>query len=107
MLISYLASKSAILLFLQVGKEVKKVTYDGELTLPALQLLFMDKFNYTSGQLDFPHIYIRDPAANVSYQLEDVSEVQNKSLLTLNLKGKKRTILDVGHKKHVSDYNVL
>ncbi|KAI8578066.1 hypothetical protein K450DRAFT_248856 [Umbelopsis ramanniana AG] len=77
--------KSAILLFLQVGKEVKKVTYDGELTIPALQLLFMDKFNYTSGQLNFPHIYIRDSAANVSYQLEDVSEVQNKSLLTLNL----------------------
>ncbi|KAH8550765.1 actin interacting protein 3-domain-containing protein [Umbelopsis sp. PMI_123] len=76
--------KSSLLLFLQVGKEVKKVAYDGELTIPALQLLFMDKFNYTSGQLDFPHIYIRDPAANLSYQLEDVSEVQNKSLLTLN-----------------------
>ncbi|KAI9286615.1 actin interacting protein 3-domain-containing protein [Umbelopsis sp. AD052] len=77
--------KTSLLLFLQVGKEVKKVTYDGELTIPALQLLFMDKFNYTSGQLDFPHIYIRDAAANLSYQLEDVSEVQNKSLLTLNL----------------------
>lgn len=76
------------MLFLQVGKEVKKVTYDGELTIPALQLLFMDKFSYTSGQLDFPHIYIRDPAANLSYELEDVSEVQNKSVLILNLEGK-------------------
>jgi hypothetical protein len=76
------------LLFLQVGKEVKKVTYDGELTIPALQLLFMEKFSYTSGQLDFPHIYIRDPVANLSYELEDVSEVQNKSVLILNLERK-------------------
>jgi len=82
------------------------VTYDGELTIPALQLLFMDKFNYTSGQLDFPHIYIRDPAANLSYQLEDVSEVQNKSLLTLNLEGKERIILDVRDKKYISDFNL-
>jgi len=79
------APPNALLLFLQVGKEVKKVTYDGELTIPALQLLFMDKFNYTSGQLNFPHIYIRDPAANLSYELEDVSEIQNKSILTLNI----------------------
>jgi hypothetical protein len=61
----------------------------------------MDKFNYTSGQLDFPHIYIRDPAANLSYQLEDVSEVQNKSLLTLNLEGKERIILDLRNMKYI------
>lgn len=83
------------------------MTYDGELTIPALQLLFMDKFNYTSGQLDFPHIYIREPEANVSYQLEDVSEVQNKSLLTLNLEGKERMILVVRDKKYISDFQSM
>ncbi|KAM3584658.1 Bud site selection protein 6 [Umbelopsis sp. WA50703] len=76
---------SSLSLYLKMGKTVKKVKYEGEITISALQLLFMDKFSYTSGQQDFPHIYIRDTTANISYELEDVSEVQDKSILSLDL----------------------
>ncbi|KAG2180944.1 hypothetical protein INT43_008524 [Umbelopsis isabellina] len=78
-------SPASLTLFLKMDKTVKKVQYEGEVTISALQLLFMDKFSYTSGQQDFPHIYIHDTTANISYELEDVSDVQDKSVLSLDL----------------------
>lgn len=71
-----------------MDKTVKKVQFEGEVTISALQLLFMDRFSYTSGQQDFPHIYIHDTTANISYELEDVSDVQDKSVLSLDLECK-------------------
>ncbi|KAG1466986.1 hypothetical protein G6F56_004589 [Rhizopus delemar] len=47
-------------LFLQIGKQVKKTVYAGELSIPALNMLFVETFSYTSRQNDFPSIYIRD-----------------------------------------------
>lgn len=75
-------------LFLQIGKEVQKVSYQGEISIPALNMLFLEKFSYSLGQNDFPKIYIRDPSVGVSYELTDLSEVKNKSLLSLNINGK-------------------
>ena len=77
-------------LFLQIGKQVKKVYYTGEISIPALRMLFIERFNYSSGLNDFPSIYIRDPSLNVQYELENLEEVTNKTVLSLNVNGKKK-----------------
>ena len=71
--------------FLQVGREVKKVTIEPGLSLSMLRVLFVDKFAYSPGQDNFPAIYIRDPSSGVQYELEDVDEVKEKVLLSLNI----------------------
>ncbi|KAI8875959.1 AIP3-domain-containing protein [Backusella circina FSU 941] len=72
-------------LFLQLGKQVKKITYNGEISLPALNMLFLEKFSYSSKQHDFPQIYIRDPQVGVSYELMDLTEIKSNSVLSLNI----------------------
>ncbi|TEB15912.1 AIP3-domain-containing protein [Coprinellus micaceus] len=51
----------------------------------SLRVLFVDKFSYNPGQDNFPAIYIRDPSSGVQYELEDVEEVKDKCLLSLNI----------------------
>ncbi|KAG0781141.1 hypothetical protein G6F17_003301 [Rhizopus arrhizus] len=77
--------EQGLTLFLQIGKQVKKTVYQGELSIPAINMLFVEKFNYTSRQNDFPNMYIRDPVIGVSYELTDLNEVKNKSVLSLNI----------------------
>ncbi|KAI8097338.1 actin interacting protein 3-domain-containing protein [Halteromyces radiatus] len=75
---------SALTLYLQMGKQTKKVSYSGEVTLPALSMLFIERFGYNAGQQDFPSIYICDPTfPTVSYELQDLTEVRDKSILSL------------------------
>ncbi|EJD47884.1 AIP3-domain-containing protein [Auricularia subglabra TFB-10046 SS5] len=74
-----------ISVFLQVGRQVKKVTIEPGLSFSSLRILFIDRFSYNPGQDNFPEIYIRDPASGVQYELEDISEVKNKCLLSLNI----------------------
>ncbi|GJE90397.1 AIP3 domain-containing protein [Phanerochaete sordida] len=71
--------------FLQVGREVKKVVIEPGLTFASLRVLFVDRFSYSPGQGNFPAIYIRDPASGVQYELEDMDEVKEKCLLSLNI----------------------
>ncbi|TBU61549.1 actin interacting protein 3-domain-containing protein [Dichomitus squalens] len=71
--------------FLQVGREVKKVMIEPGMSLATLRVLFVDKFSYSPGQDNFPAIYIRDPSSGVQYELEDVDEVKEKVLLSLNI----------------------
>ena len=71
--------------FLQLGREVKKVTVEPGLSYSSLRVLFVDRFSYSPGQDNFPAIYIRDPASGVQYELEDMDEVKEKCLLSLNI----------------------
>ncbi|EMD38726.1 hypothetical protein CERSUDRAFT_112454 [Gelatoporia subvermispora B] len=71
--------------FLQVGREVKKVTIEPGLSFSSLRVLFVDKFSYNPGQDNFPAIYIRDPSSGVQYELEDMEEVKARCLLSLNI----------------------
>ncbi|KIJ65100.1 hypothetical protein HYDPIDRAFT_27824 [Hydnomerulius pinastri MD-312] len=71
--------------FLQVGREVKKVTIEPSTTFASLRMLFVDKFSYNPGLENFPAIYIRDPSSGVQYELEDIDEVKEKCLLSLNI----------------------
>ncbi|KAG2040163.1 actin interacting protein 3-domain-containing protein [Suillus americanus] len=71
--------------FLQVGQEVKKVTIEPGLSFSSLRMLFVDKFSYNPGLENFPAIYLRDPSSGVQYELEDIEEVKEKCLLSLNI----------------------
>ncbi|KAF9517967.1 hypothetical protein BS47DRAFT_1482919 [Hydnum rufescens UP504] len=80
------SEQSAITVFLQVDRHVKKVNIEpAGLSFAALRVLFVDKFSYNPGASNFPSIYIRDPSSGVQYELEDVEEVQDKCLLSLNI----------------------
>lgn len=76
---------TTVSVFLQLGREVKKVTIEKGLSFASLRVLFVDKFSYSPGQGNFPDIYIRDPSSGVMYELEDVEEVKDKCLLSLNI----------------------
>jgi hypothetical protein len=74
-----------ITIFLQLGREVKKVVVEPGLSFASLRVLFVDKFSYNPGLDNFPAIYIRDPASGVQYELEDTDDVKEKCLLSLNI----------------------
>ena len=76
---------NTLTVFLQLGREVKKVKVERGLSFSSLRVLFVDKFSYSPGQDNFPEIYIRDPSSGVMYELEDVEEVKDKCLLSLNI----------------------
>lgn len=71
--------------FMQVGREVKKATVEPGLTMAMLRILFMDKFSYSPGMDSFPAIYIRDVSSGIQYELEDMDEIKEKCLLSLNI----------------------
>ena len=79
------SDSSRITVFLQLGREVKKVKIEPGLTFSSLRVLFVDKFSYNPGLENFPAIYIRDPSSGVQYELENTDEVQEKCLLSLNI----------------------
>lgn len=79
------ASPITFSVFLQVGREVKKVSIEPGLSFSSLRVLFVDKFSYNPGLENFPAIYIRDPSSGVQYELEDIEEVKEKCLLSLNI----------------------
>ncbi|KAK7060837.1 Bud site selection protein 6 [Paramarasmius palmivorus] len=74
-----------ITVFLQLGREVKKAVIEPGLSISSMRMLFVDKFSYNPGLENFPAIYIRDPSSGVQYELEDMDEVKEKCLLSLNI----------------------
>lgn len=86
------ALHDSISLFLQLGRQTKRAIVDLDPKAPfkglstgKLRMLFMDKFSYSPGREDFPTIYVKDSHTGVSYELEDLSEVVDGTLLTLNI----------------------
>lgn len=88
MSISPMPPTGSFIVFLQVGRDVKKAIIDPPLTLSTLRMLFVDKFSYSPGLGNFPSIYIRDASSGIQYELEDVDEVREKCLLSLNIERK-------------------
>ena len=77
-------------LFLQYRSKIKKfVLPDGEneVSVARLQLAFIEKFawNTHSNGNDLPEIYIQDPISGVRHELEDLSDVKDRSVLVLNI----------------------
>jgi Actin interacting protein 3 len=77
-------------LFLQYKSKIKKfVLSDGyeELSTARLQLAFIEKFawNTHNNGVDLPEIYVQDPVSGVRHELEDLSDVKDRSVLVLNV----------------------
>ncbi|KAK0705429.1 actin interacting protein 3-domain-containing protein [Lasiosphaeris hirsuta] len=77
-------------LFLQYKSKVKKFMlpegYD-ELSVGRLQLAFIEKFSWNTQQngADLPDIYIQDPVSGVRHELEDLSDIKDRTVLVLNV----------------------
>ncbi|KAK1639921.1 actin interacting protein 3 [Colletotrichum phormii] len=77
-------------LFLQYKSKVKKfVLPEGysELSIGRLQLAFIEKFSWNthSNGADLPEIYIQDPVSGVRHELEDLSDIKDRTVLALNV----------------------
>ncbi|SJX61532.1 related to actin-interacting protein AIP3 [Sporisorium reilianum f. sp. reilianum] len=87
------ATTSSINIFLQLGRQTRKAAIELDASNPLtrgisvarLRMLFIDRFAYSPGMDDFPTIYLKDPSSGVTYELEDLNDVQDGSLLTLNI----------------------
>ena len=53
--------------------------------MSALKLLFMERFEYDPGLEDFPDVYVRDPRTGVTYELEDMEDVKDGCVLSLDI----------------------
>jgi hypothetical protein len=83
-------SGKELTLFLQYKSKIKKfVLSEGHegLTIARLQLAFIEKFawNTHNNGVDLPEIYIQDPVSGVRHELEDLSDVKDRSVLVLNV----------------------
>ncbi|KAL6236460.1 hypothetical protein BDW75DRAFT_206864 [Aspergillus navahoensis] len=77
-------------LFLQYRSKIKKyVLPEGAsgLTIGRLQLAFIEKYawNTHNNGADLPEIYIQDPISGIRHELEDLSDVKDRSVLVLNV----------------------
>ena len=77
-------------LFLQYKSKIKKFVLpegSNELSMARLQLAFIEKFawNTHNNGNDLPEIYIQDPVSGVRHELEDLSDVKDRSVLVLNI----------------------
>lgn len=88
-------------LFLQYKSKIKKfVLPDGaDLSVPRLQLAFIEKFawNTHNNGVDLPEIYIQDPVSGVRHEVEDLSDIKDRSVLVLNVEQLDEV------KKHIDD----
>ena len=77
-------------LFLQYKSKIKKFVlaegYEG-LTLARLQLAFIEKFAWNTHDtgVELPEIYVQDQVSGVRHELEDLSDVKDRSVLVLNV----------------------
>lgn len=82
------SSPTSITAYLQLGRQVKKTAIDLPTDMSTLKLLFMERFEYDPGMEDFPNVYIRDNKTGVQYELEDLKDLQEGSVLTLDIERK-------------------
>jgi hypothetical protein len=74
--------------FLQYKSKIKKYVFaDGsDLSAGRLQLAFIEKFAWdTHRNGELPEIHIQDPVSGVRYELEDINEIKDRSVLVLNV----------------------
>ncbi|KAL5120464.1 Bud site selection protein 6 [Pleosporales sp. CAS-2024a] len=75
-------------LFLQYKHKIKKYVFtDGfDLSAGRLQLAFIEKFAWDTHRYgELPEIHIQDPVSGVRYELEDMNDVKDRSVLVLNV----------------------
>ncbi|WPH01170.1 Hypothetical protein R9X50_00400600 [Acrodontium crateriforme] len=94
-------SGKELTLFLQYKSKIKKFVLPdgGNLSIPRLQLAFIEKFawNTHNNGVDLPEIYIQDPVSGVRHELEDLSDIKERSVLVLNVEALDEV------KRHIDD----
>ncbi|KAF1970468.1 AIP3-domain-containing protein [Bimuria novae-zelandiae CBS 107.79] len=74
--------------FLQYKSKIRKYVFsDGsDLSHGRLQLAFIEKFAWdTHRNGELPEIHIQDPVSGVRYELEDMNDIKERSVLVLNI----------------------
>ncbi|KAF1730719.1 Bud site selection protein 6 [Beauveria bassiana] len=89
-------------LFLQYKSKVKKILLPegrSELSIGRLQLAFIEKFSWNTQHngTDLPEIYIQDPVSGIRHELEDLSDVKDRTVLVLNIEALDEV------KRHIDD----
>ena len=82
------APPTSISVFLQIGRQVKKTTIELPTSLSNIKLCFMERFEYDPGKEDFPEVYIRDHRTGVQFELEDIDDLADGTVLSLNIERK-------------------
>ncbi|KAL7753961.1 hypothetical protein RI367_000894 [Sorochytrium milnesiophthora] len=79
--------KTVSKLYLQIHDEVKRTKFPpgAPMDIETIRQLFVEKFHYMPppNPSDFPKLYIRDIDSQVFYELEDMDEIEDGSLLKL------------------------
>ena len=74
--------------FLQYKSKIRKYVFSDGLDLSSgrLQLAFIEKFAWdTHRNGELPEIHIQDPVSGVRYELEDMNDIKERSVLVLNV----------------------
>lgn len=74
--------------FLQYKSKIRKYVFSDGLDLSPgrLQLAFIEKFAWdTHRNGELPEIHIQDPVSGVRYELEDMNDIKERSVLVLNV----------------------
>ncbi|KAK8845370.1 hypothetical protein IAR55_006083 [Kwoniella newhampshirensis] len=82
---SSVSGPAAVSVFLQIGRQVKKAKLELPVTFSNLRLLFMERFEYDPGMEDFPDVYLRDNRTGVQFELEDMDDLKDGCVLSLNI----------------------
>jgi hypothetical protein len=84
--------------FLQHRGVVKKARMEATTSFSLLRELFLERFSVNFTLEGFPAIYIHDPHSGVKYELEDINDVKDNSLISLDLNRQSFFLLDCEHK---------
>ncbi|KAK9490939.1 actin interacting protein 3-domain-containing protein [Lipomyces doorenjongii] len=75
-------------IFIQLDRQVKKAVLDkSDISIASIRLLFVERFSYSPGAENFPHLYIQDKEAGVRYELEEstICDISAGSVVSLNI----------------------
>lgn len=79
------STSTSVSVFLQIGQQVKKARLELPISMSSLRLMFMERFEYDPGMEDFPDVYLRDNRTGVQFELEDMEDLKDGSVLSLNI----------------------
>jgi hypothetical protein len=60
----------------------------------------MERFEYDPGMEDFPDVYMRDTKTGVQFELEDMEDLKEGCVLSLNIERELIDFLDVPRRSH-------
>ncbi|QOU18932.1 hypothetical protein BRETT_004153 [Brettanomyces bruxellensis] len=86
-------------LFLKLNNKVKKVKLQLPTTKATIKVLFTQKFGFTPSGDEYPAIYIQDSPSEIAYELEDIADIHDGSILTFEPQNSTTIICDHLDKK--------